>query len=137
MSRARVRDRIGPWAVLVGTAVLLSIASLPTISRAALGVATRPDCASARSVAAAAAAPSRSLATSSVDVSARLTSGGHFAGRSLRVTTAGGATSTVSLPPESFVAPRRGDALVYTLSSRGSSEVHVLDTATGCDQVVA
>ena len=41
------------------------------------------------------------------------------------------------LPPESFVAGPFGGALVYGLDDGAASEVHLLDTSSGCETVVA
>ncbi len=45
---------------------------------------------------------------------------------------------SISLPTESFVSERTGDAIVYTRSGGGTgSEVHIVNVETGCDTIVA
>ena len=67
-----------------------------------------------------------------------MSSRGELVGRSLRLAGARYGPLTVELPAESFVGRRSGDAVVYTRSGGGkSSEVHVVDVATGCDTIVA
>jgi hypothetical protein len=56
-----------------------------------------------------------------------------FTGRSLTLPGRG----AISLPPDSFVSDAVGDALVYTSSNGGRSEIHLVDLAAGCDAVVA
>lgn len=137
MTRARVRERLGQAAVVMGTAVLLSIASLPAISNATRGAVAGPACPSDIGRAVASAARSRTSAAAAVSVAGRVNELGHFAGRTLRIRTAQGTTVNRSLPAESFVGPALGGAVVYTQVTGGKSEVRVIDVATGCDMVIA
>jgi hypothetical protein len=143
MYRARWRARLGPPAVQWGTAALIALAATPfassAIPGAALAAVSAPaaasvDCASSPSAAARAAINRTTLHAASV--AQRLSTEGEFAGRAIGLNVDGRAL-TIGLPVDSFVSAPDGDALLYGSAASGQSDIHLLDAASGCDQVVA
>lgn len=131
MFRARRRSAFIPPLVVMGTAVLLSIASSPLALAAPV---LAPVCGVGPAVVSNAVTRHGDGAQ---PVSGQLLSAsGEFSGRSLSVSVPG-RQALLSLPVESFIAQPRGDALAYTLMIDDTSEVHVIDLATACDQIVA
>jgi hypothetical protein len=112
----------------VGTAALITLAAAQ-LAAAPLIRAASNDCSSAG---AATRAMTRHIGRPPA-VAQRLDGSGVFTGRSLTLPGRG----AISLPPDSFVSDAVGDALVYTSSNGGRSEIHLVDLAAGCDAVVA
>jgi hypothetical protein len=134
------RDRIGPPSILLGSALILT-AAIP----AATAVVSRP---SPGPVAACPGSPAKAARAAQRDgvqakdvgvrAEARITSRGELTGRILRLDQSDEPAISISLPAESFVSERTGDAVVYTRSGDGSgSEVHIVNVETGCDTIVA
>ncbi len=140
MIGASWRDRIGPPSILLGSALMLT-AAIP----AATAVVSRPI---PGPVAACPGSPAKAARAAQRDgvqpdnvgvrAEARFTSRGELTGRVLRLEHAARPAVSISLPPESFVSERTGDAIVYTRSGGGTgSEVHIIDVESGCDTIVA
>src|SRR3954447_5412715 len=136
MLRARRRINIRPPLVpslVMGTAALISLAAAQLASAAPLVTpVVSADCATAGS---AARAAGRHIGVP-VAISDRVDQSGVFVGRSMSLNFAARPVA-ISLPVESSVSPAIGDALVYTRAVGGSSEVHLVDLATGCDELLA
>jgi hypothetical protein len=135
MHRARWRTSIRPPFIppllVMGTAALMSLAAAQLAAAAPLlRTSAVSDCSTAGAAARAAMGRHTAAAPS---VTQRLEAGGVFAGRGLAL--AGRAQLT--LPVDSFIGQPVGDALVYTTSVVGHSEIHVVDLDSGCDTVVA
>jgi hypothetical protein len=124
-----VRPPLSPPILVLGTAALISISVALLTATPFVRTATAADCSPAgvatRAMARHAGRPAA--------VAQRLDANGVFLGRGLTLPGHG----AMSLPPDSFVAPPSGDALVYTASTGGRSEIHLVDLAAGCDTVVA
>lgn len=145
MSRARRRDRFGPPSILLGTAILVSLAATP-LANAAVAPAhpsgTQPAaapyaCASTPAAAARAAGRKQAGDRATVRTDEQLDTGGQLIGRQVAVHASNGIDAAVSLPVESFVGERVGDAMVYTRAVGGRSEIHVIDLSNGCDVTLA
>jgi hypothetical protein len=143
MYRARWRERLGPPSILWGTAALIALAAAPATSsafpEAALAAVPAPaaapaGCASTPRTTARAAIQRQTAR--GISVRDRLTADGEFEGRSISLNL-GLRGVLLELPIESFVAPRHGDALLYGRAFDDLSEIHLLDAASGCDQLVA
>jgi len=135
MFRARWRNFIRPPLVpplaVMGSVALLSLAAAQLAVAAPLFAASAAtDCSTAG---AAARAIARHLG-SSPSITQRFDASGAFIGRTVTVPAH---VSALSLPTESFVGQPNGDALIYTTSAAGKSEVHLVDLASGCDALIA
>jgi len=134
MLRARRRTSIRP--PFIPPLIVMGIAALITLAAAQLAVAaplfrtsSATDCSASG---AAARAMGRHSGTAPA-VSQKLDPRGEFIGRGLAL--AGRAAT--ALPVDSFVGQPAGDALVYTSSLLGRSEIHLADLGAGCDTIVA
>ena len=129
--RTLTRPPIIPPLVFMGTAALLTLAAAQlAIAAPVLKTSAVTDC----SLPGAAGRASARHQGSSPAVAQRFDSRGEFSGRAMSIA---GRSSAISLPAESFVAQPLGDALVYTISTAGRSEVHLIDLASGCDALIA
>jgi hypothetical protein len=133
MKRARWRNHVGLPVLLLSA--LMSTAVMPAAITAGLMPAiTRADCGSLTPAAAA-------RTTEDVDdgrvrwarVAAQIAKRGDLVGSVMTARIATGATLSIALPNESFVAPAMGDVVVYARDSASASEVRVLSLTTGCD----
>ena len=134
MHRARwrtfIRPPLIPPLVVMGTAVLISLAAAQLAAAAPLfRTSAAADCSTAGAAARAMARHSAAAPS----VTQKLDGRGEFSGRGLAL--AGRAVLT--LPVDLFVGQPAGDALVYTLSTGGRSEIHLVDMGAGCDTIVA
>lgn len=139
MIGARWRGRIGAPSIALGICLLLT-ATIP----AAFAVSGRPAAGRGVVCAGTPANVARAVQRERTDVRVRTRVSNHLAddgtmtGQTLVVERTGRAPTTFSLPVESFIGARSGDALVYTRSGGGrGSEVHLVDMATGCDTIIA
>jgi hypothetical protein len=137
MFRARWRTRFHgpliPPAVVLGTAILISLAAAQASAAVPLAKpGAAADCA-APAQAKTAAGRHNGLPPG---VAQKLDAKGQFIGRFVAVNAPGRALA-LNLPIESSVAQPVGDALVYTQSLGANSEVHLIDLATACDSVIA
>jgi hypothetical protein len=115
----------------MGTAALLSLAAAQLAVAAPLfGTSAATDCSTAGAAARAIARKSGSSPT----IAQRFDASGTYAGQTVTIATR---QVALSLPAESFVGEADGDALIYTTSVAGKSEVHLIDLASGCDAVIA
>ena len=136
MLRARRRTStwppFGPPLIFMGTAALISLAAAQLTAAAPLSRSAMADCSAPG---AAARAVARHTGSPPV-VAQKLDGRGEFIGRGLTFTAAGRQTA-ISLPPDSSVSDPSGDAVVYTRSVGGNSEVHLVDLGSGCDATIA
>jgi hypothetical protein len=134
MLRARRRTSIRPPFIaplaVMGTAALITLAAAQLAVAAPLfGSSSATDCSTGG---AAARAMSRHVGAAPV-VSQKLDTRGEFIGRGL----AFAGRAALALPVDSFVGQPAGDALVYTSSLLGHSEIHLADLGAGCDTIIA
>ncbi len=134
MHRARWRTSIRPPFIppllVMGTAALMSLAAAQLAAAAPLlKTSAAADCSTAGAAARAMARHSAGAPS----VLQKLDGRGEFSGRGL----AFAGRAALALPVDSFVGQPVGDALVYTLSVAGRSEIHVADMGAGCDTIVA
>lgn len=134
MFRARWRTTLRPPLVppiaVMGTAALLSLAAAQLAVAAPLfGTSAATDC----STAGAAARAMARQTGSSPSIAQRFDASGTYTGQTVTVATR---PSALSLPAESFVGQASGDALIYSTSVAGKSEVHLIDLASGCDALI-
>lgn len=136
MSRTQRRSRFGPPFQLLGIALILT-AVIPAYAAAEVvgRSTTRPTCPSSAAGAAQAALGGRA-GRAQATLNELLDRRGQLTGWSLQVTR-DGAPLAIDLPAESSVSPLINDAIVYTLSTASGSEVHLLDSGTGCDTILA
>ena len=136
MSRAQWRERLGPQAVIMGTAALLTIAAASLAADPPAPVAAAVNCGPAGPMlrSAAAAGPAAAFRARGRE---RLGTRGQFIGRALTVTPENGARFELSLPVESSVSLPVGKAVVYTRHNTGRSEVRAIDLVSGCDTLLA
>jgi hypothetical protein len=66
-------------------------------------------------------------------VAAQIAKRGDLVGSVMNARIASGATLSIALPNESFVAPAAGDVVLYGRDGASSSEIRALSLATGCD----
>src|SRR5436190_2880152 len=128
--RTAVRPPLVPPLVVMGTAALLTLAAAQLAAAAPLFMTSAATDCSTAGAAARAVARHVGLPPS---VAQRLDATGTFAGRSLTIS---GRPGALTLPPESYVGQPDGDALIYTTSINGRSEVHLVDLGSGCDAVI-
>lgn len=129
--RTLIRPPLYPPLIVMGAAALLSLAAAQlAVAAPLIGAAVATDCSAPG---AAARAMSRQIGLAPV-VAERFDSAGTYTGQSLGFA---GRTAALTLPSDSFVADRNGDALIYTTSVSGKSEVHLVDLASGCDALIA
>ena len=115
----------------MGAAALISLAAAQlAVAAPLLGGSVATDC----STAGAAAQAIARQTSSSPSIAQRFDASGTYTGVTVTVATR---PSALSLPAESFVAQAAGDALIYTTSVAGKSEVHLIDLASGCDALIA
>jgi len=129
-----------PPLIYLGTAALLSIAAgqlpaaTPVVATAHAAADIGAPCPLGPSLVRAASA--RDTAGITTDAADDIDDTGTYVGQTLTITGAG-VNGSISLPAESFVGARRGDALIYTLFDGSKSEVHAVDVTTGCDGILA
>jgi hypothetical protein len=115
----------------MGTAVLLNLAAAQlAIAAPLLAAPAAPDCSTAGAAARAMARDSGS----SPAITQRLDAAGTYTGLSVTIASR---QEALNLPAESFVGQPAGDALIYTTSVSGNSEVHLVDLTLGCDALIA
>lgn len=133
MFRARRRTSIRPPFIpplVMGTAALITLAAAQLAVAAPLfRSSSATDCSTSG---AAARAMTRHVGAAPA-VTQKLDARGEFMGRGL----AFAGRPATALPVDSFVGQPAGDALVYTSSLLGRSEIHVADLGAGCDTIVA
>lgn len=135
MTRALWRDQFVPLLALLGLALLLT-AAIPVIGFAAGRQPPIITCPAARDLV---AARDRHLAAGRAKPYsiAALSAAGELTGQTLSLDAVAGAKS-IELPAEAFVGEAVGDLLVYTTySGPTGSTIHLVDLATGCDEVAA
>ena len=145
MLSATRRNRFGPPLILLGSAVLMSLAITPltssTIGPALAAGPYQPGAAVSCLLTPAAAGRAAMRHDARTNAAAirheKLNGNGELVGRDVAIHAANGRDDVIDLPVESFIAQPSGDALVYTRVVGGHSEIHVVDLAVGCDTLVA
>jgi len=132
--RTTSRRPLIPPAVVLGTAILISLAAAQVSAAVPLAkhAAAAAECA-ASGQAKKAAGRHSGLPPG---LAQKLDAKGQFLGRYIAVSAPGRAV-TLNLPVESSISQPIGDALVYTQSVGATSEIHVIDLGTGCDELLA
>ncbi len=128
--RTSIRPPFSPPLIVLGTAALISLAAAQLAAAAPLAqTSAAADCsgpgAAARAMHRHAAAPP--ITTQKLD------DRGEFAGRGLTLK----GRTPLSLPVDSFVGVPIGDALLYSATVGGRSEIHLVDMSGDCDTIVA
>lgn len=136
MEGVRWRDLVGAPPVVLTAAVLLA-AAFPAAMSA--GPPVKPAaCPPLDPLAVARAVSSGVGRAADVSQAAVMSAAGELTGQALSARSVGRGPVSVSLPPESFVAPVAGSLLVYgSHSPKSGSQVRAIDLDSGCDVALA